>query len=110
MRLPGGDCAVVDLEKLRKYCLSEHHLRGCHKARVFASVLGLVQEDAEILKQALLDSVVECDAALGEEDSYGRRHVVDFQMRGPKGLATVRSIWIVLSQERYPRLVTCYLL
>lgn len=41
MRLPGGEHAVVEIKKLRGYCLNPLHPRGRHKARVFSSVLGL---------------------------------------------------------------------
>lgn len=36
----------VDMAKLRDYCLSETHLRGRHKARVFRARLGLTVRDA----------------------------------------------------------------
>ena len=54
MKLPGAERAIVDIAKLRDYCLDPHHPRGRHKARVFASALGLTQADAEILREALL--------------------------------------------------------
>jgi hypothetical protein len=41
---------------------------------------------------------------------YKQRYVLDFLMRGPKGRATVRSVWIVLADETLPRLLTCYVL
>lgn len=37
MKLPNADRAVVDLRKLRDYCLSQEHPRGQHKARLFKS-------------------------------------------------------------------------
>ena len=40
MKLPNGDRAVIDIAKLRDYCLSPDHLRGRHKARVFAAAQG----------------------------------------------------------------------
>jgi hypothetical protein len=46
MRLPNGDQAIVEIVKLRDYCLSPTHPRGRHKARVFAAVLGLTDKDA----------------------------------------------------------------
>lgn len=73
MKLPNGDRAVVDLAKLRDYCLNEQHLRGRHKARVFSSALGTTSEDAEILRQTLLDAALEKRAILGERDDYGQR-------------------------------------
>ena len=110
MKIPGGDRAVLGLAKLREYCVNERHSRGRHKARVFASALGLTSKNAEILREALLRAAVDNEATLGEQDDYGQRYVLDFPMRGPKGSATVRSIWIVLSGENEPRLVTCYVL
>jgi hypothetical protein len=40
MKLPNGERAVVDIRKLRDYCLSAKHRRGRHKARVFEAALG----------------------------------------------------------------------
>lgn len=48
MPLPNGDKAVVDIEKIRAYCLSMVHPRGKHKARVFQAVLGISVEHAEL--------------------------------------------------------------
>ena len=49
MKLPAGGNAVVDVAKIRDYCLNPAHPRGRHKARVFASTLGLTPTDAEFL-------------------------------------------------------------
>jgi hypothetical protein len=38
VNLPHAELAVVDIAKLRDYCLNADHLRGRHKARVFAAV------------------------------------------------------------------------
>ena len=110
MKLPNGDRAVLQIEKLRDYCLSTEHPRGRHKARVFAASLGLSAEDAEQLRGALLDAARTCDATAAEEDSYGQRYVIEFNMSGPRGRATVWSSWIVRRGEDFPRLVTCYVL
>jgi hypothetical protein len=110
MKLPNGDQAVVELAKLSDYCLNEQHPRGRHKARVFASVLGVTSEEAEVLRQRLLDAAAEEDVTLGEQDDYGQRYVLDFLMTGPRGSATVRSVWIILAKQNAPRLLTCYVL
>ncbi len=107
MKIPGGERAVVDIAKLRDYCLNEQHARGRHKARVFASVLGLTAADADVLRQALLTAGLE-GALEGERDDYGQRYVVDLEVRGPRGRAKVRSSWIVLHGEDFPRLTSCY--
>ena len=73
MKLPNPERAVVDIKKLRDYCLNSEHRRGRHKARVFASVLGLTIDDAEKLREALLAAAQDGDAILGEQDGYGQR-------------------------------------
>lgn len=50
MKLPNGDEAIIDLEKLQNYCLNLSHPRGRHKARVFKAVLGISAEDSEIVQ------------------------------------------------------------
>ena len=108
MTLPNGDRAVVDLEKLRNYCLSDHHPRGRHKARVFAAALGLTAGEAQELRDALLQAAIAEDAQPGFIDPYGRRYVVDFTMTRHGRAAEIRSHWIIRSAEGYPRLTSCH--
>ncbi len=101
---------MVDPTKLRDYCLNPAHARGRHKARVFASVLGIWQEHAELLRKTLLEADRSSDVILGELDAHGQRYVLDFSMDGPGGRAIIRSNWIVLSRESFARLTSCYVL
>ena len=110
MKLPNHERAIVDIIKLRDYCLSPHHSRGRHKARVFASSLGLAQKDAEFLRSALLEAASNREAIPTDQDEYGQRFLMDFPMSGSKGEVIVRSSWIVLKGENYPRLTSCYVL
>ncbi len=109
MRLPNAERAVVDLEKLSGYCLNSDHPRGKHKARVFAAALGLTTNDADMLRDALLDAVQSADAEPTLLDRYGQQYRIDFGMETAVGQATVRSYWIVRSGEDFPRLATCFL-
>lgn len=108
--MPNGDKAVVDINKLRDYCLSEEHPRGKHKARIFAAALGWSGDDAEHFRELLLNAAGTGDAAVGEKDEFGQRHIIDFVAEGSKGTATIRSAWIVREEEDVPRLVTCWVL
>ncbi len=45
---------------------------------------------------------------LGEKDGFGQRYVLDFSLTGSKGAAMVRSLWIVRTNEDFPRLTTLY--
>jgi hypothetical protein len=53
MLLPNPSRAVVDIRKLRDYCLNPEHPRGRHEARMLAARLGLTAIDADEL-QAIL--------------------------------------------------------
>lgn len=108
MRLPHGEQAIVEMVKLQKYCLSLSHPRGRHKARVFAAVLGLTADDAELLRDALLQAARTEEAIPTDQDEFGQRYVIDFQMQGSQGTAIVRSAWIVRTGEQFPRLTSCY--
>lgn len=110
MRLPNAENAVVDVRKIRDYCLSAEHPRGRHKARLFASALGLTAGDAETLQRALLDATQANEAISTGKDDFGERYTIDFLLRGPVGEATIRSLWIVRRDEQFPRLVTCYVI
>ncbi len=110
MKLPNADRAVVEIEKLRDYCLSSSHPRGRHKARVFVTALGITADDAEELRQAILSAVLTEDATPTERDEYGQRFVVDFLMRRHGKEAVVRSSWIIRRGEDVPRLTSCYVL
>jgi len=110
MKLPNADRAVVEIEKLRDYCLSTTHPRGRHKARVFVTALGITANDVEELRDAILLAIATEEALPTERDEYGQRYVVDFSMARQGNEAVVRSSWIVRSGEDYPRLTSCYVL
>lgn len=110
MKLPNATRAVVEIEKLRDYCLSASHPRGRHKARVFATSLGMTAEDAEELRDAILSAIISEESTSTEEDEYGQRYVVDFMMSRQGRQATTRTAWIIRAIENFPRLTSCYVL
>ena len=69
VKLPNAERAFIDIAKLRDYSLSPQHKEGRHKARVFASALGLGVSDAEWLGERLKEAVREQDCQLGKEDA-----------------------------------------
>ena len=111
MRLRDGEIAVVDIAKLRLYCLDPTHPRGAAKAKHFAARLGLCPGDAESLQDQLLKATRRGEAvAVGERDEFGQRYHIDADIAGPNGSATVRSTWIARADGSPPRLLTCYVL
>ena len=110
MKLPNGEQAIIERRKIVDYCLSLEHEDGQHKARLFASIVGLTIDDAEQLLQALRDAATENDAVVGKLDEYGQRYSIDFDYTGSAATAVIRSAWIIRPNETVPRLVTCYII
>lgn len=109
---PQFSSVVVELTKLRDYCLSTEHPRGRHKARVFRSRLGITVADAELLRRALLDAARNRQAEFQptEADRHGQRYALDFPMTAAGGTGTLRSTWIVPAGQDVLRFITCYVL
>ena len=110
MLLPNGENAIVDISKLRDYCLNSDSPRGSHKARVFAAALGITADDAESLRATLLDAACTNEVTVSELDLHGQRYTMDVEVTTEVGTASVRSGWILLHCEAAPRLTTCYVL
>ena len=110
MQLPNPDRAVADINKLRNYCLDPTHSKGKHKARVFAAALDLTIDNAEELRDILLNAVQIYDAKPTQQDEYGQYYVIDFIITRGEKRALVRSSWIVRIDEDFPRLTSCYVL
>ncbi len=109
MRLPNDENAIVDIRKLAGYCLNPDNPRGRHKARVFATALGVTVSNAGELREKLLEIASTTESAFsGENDAYGKRYIVDFEWTTTAGTAPIRSTWIVLNSEDIPRLTSCY--
>ena len=108
MKLPGGDKAIVDEQKLVGYCLDPEHPRGKHKARVFAHALGFTAANANELRNILLAAAANEDATPTGSDEFGKRFVIESKATGPVGSAVIRSSWILRADEDSPRLTSCY--
>ena len=108
MLIPNAENAVVDIRKLRDYCLNPDHDEGKHKARLFSSILDITPEDAEELRRILLEVVKTHEARLGRQDEFGQRYTLDFTLEWQDKSATIRSGWIIEQGSDIPRLTTCY--
>ena len=108
MHLPNPERAVVDIAKLRDYCLNADHPRGRHKARLFVAALGLVADDAAELRDIFLSAIDSLEAIQGMSDAYGKRYTVDIPINRSGRHAMVRTAWIVKTGEDFPRLTSCF--
>ena len=108
MKIPNAERAIVDIRKLPDYCLNPDHDTGKHKARLFMALLGMGSNDAETLRNALLEAVKTHEARLGRRDRRGQRYTVDFTFDWQGKQAKIRSGWIIQSNAAPPRLITAY--
>ena len=68
MKLPNAEQAIVEIAKLRNYSLDATHEEGQHKARVFASALGIGADDAEWLRARLFEAALLCECVPGRNN------------------------------------------
>ncbi|AFY41355.1 DUF6883 domain-containing protein [Nostoc sp. PCC 7107] len=106
--IPNAENAVVDIRKLLDYCLNTEHSTGKHKARLFSSILGISADDAEELRQILLEVVKTYEVQLGRCDEFGQRYTLDFSLEWKGRIALIRSGWIIENESNIPKLTTCY--
>ena len=110
MRLPNADRAVVKIQKLTEYSLNPWLDAGKHKARVFRAALGITIDDAEWLREQILESVREAEASPGGISVFGQKYVVDILLKKGERKAVVRTTWMIDHGTDFPRLTSCYIL
>jgi len=108
MKFLNADRAVVDIRKLRNYCLNLLHDEGKHKARLFKSALDMNADNAEQLRNILLQKIKMNDAELTRRDEFGQRYTVDFMLEWQGKQAKIRSGWIIEHGSDIPRMTSCY--
>jgi hypothetical protein len=108
--LPNPSALVIDARKIVAYALSADHPRGRNKARVFASALGIRSEHASLLIAAIREAAHQVPVSSGGSDAFGTRYVLDFSMHHRGKAATVRTCWIVRTNEDFARLTSCFVL
>ncbi|MGY6529378.1 MAG: DUF6883 domain-containing protein [Cyanobacterium sp.] len=110
IKLPNGNqVKQTQIEKkLTTYILKEDHRDGQHKARLFNSILGINLDNKNLLVEALIKIAKDKNICHSESSNYGNKYVIDFFLETPYGCSSVRSVWIILDNENYPRLITVY--
>jgi hypothetical protein len=108
--LPNHSASQLEIAKLRDYCLNSDHPRGRHKARQFASSLGIYASDAEWLRENILQSISAAEAFRQTTDDFGQRWRVDMLLARQNRRAMIRTIWMIRHNETFPRFITCWVL
>jgi hypothetical protein len=107
--LPRAELAEVPEDKLRGYALNPNHPTGRHKARVFASALGIGATEWVFLRDQILDRVAGSPVmAIRPRAPYGLEYEVRIEIDGLNGEThSVITGWL-LSNDDPPRLLTAY--
>ena len=108
MKLPNGEQAEIPMQKLIGYCLNPEHPSGKHKAKVFASILGITNENAEILRKPVQTAAIEGEVVQQDTTAFGQQFKVDWIVPDPVGVR-LRTIWEVTSNKPSPRLISAFL-
>jgi hypothetical protein len=106
--LPHADQALVDEAKICDYLLSDTHLVGRFKARVFCS-LGYTVASWRRLRDDLLHHGQTGTVQRIETSAYGMKVVISATLKGPNGaFRPFRTVWLIHDQSTQPRLVTAF--
>jgi hypothetical protein len=108
MKLPLGEQAIIDEEKILNYLLDPLHREGKHHAELFRRLLGINRDSWTLLYQALQLAAFEADAVPGKQSEFGTKYEIRFPMTGSRGTHTILSIWMIRAGESRPRLITAF--
>ncbi|PZD75461.1 hypothetical protein C1752_00271 [Acaryochloris thomasi RCC1774] len=108
MKLPNGNRAVIPMEKLKGYCLNSEHPSGKHKARVFASVLGITSKNAEDLRELIVRTALEEEVIQQANTDFGQLYKVDWSVPNHHQVI-LRTLWEISLENPYPRLVSAFI-
>lgn len=107
-KLPNGASAVIPIEKLVGYCLNPNHSSGKHKARVFASALGIRADNAEDLQQLIALAAIEGEVIQQDSTAFGQLYKVDWVIINHDSLV-LRTLWEIRTGQSVPRLISAFI-
>ena len=108
MRLPGAERATIPTDKLVRYALDPAHPRGRHKARVFASALGIRTQDWRYLHDQILDALPDAPVRSTRITPFGVAYEVVVEIDGLNGATMpVVTTWII-EGDAAPRLTSTW--
>jgi hypothetical protein len=108
MKLPNGGDAIIPVEKLTSYCLNPSHSSGKHKARVFASALGITAENSEDLRELIVKAAIKGEVIQQDSTKFGQLYKVDWVVPDQESII-LRTLWEISSNQSDPRLVSAFI-
>ncbi|MGC1306958.1 MAG: DUF6883 domain-containing protein [Phormidesmis sp.] len=107
-KLPNGSRAVISIEKLLGYCLNPEHPSGKHKAKVFASALGITSKNVEDLRELIVRAAIEGEVAQQTSTQFGQLWKVDWAVPSYDQII-LRTLWETTSASPLPRLISAFI-
>jgi hypothetical protein len=108
VQLPNGNKAEISRQKLIGYCLNPNHASGKHKAKVFASALGITADNVEILYELIQTAAIEGEVVQENTTEFGRQFKVDWTIPETNSVI-LRTIWEISHLNSNPRLVSAFI-
>lgn len=108
MKLPNGEFAIIPMEKLTGYCLNLNHSTGKHKARVFASALGITAENADDLRELIAKAAIEGEVIQQDSTEFGHLYKVDWAISDQESIV-LRTLWETTTDQPNPRLISAFI-
>jgi hypothetical protein len=96
------------MEKLMGYCLNPDHASGKHKAKVFASALGITAENADDLRELIAEAAIEGEVIQQNSTEFGQLYKIDWTIPDRKSVI-LRTLWEITSDQPNPRLVSAFI-
>jgi hypothetical protein len=96
-------------EKVHNYCLNDNHEKGKHKALLFRHLLGITQENSEILTQAIFEASQNESAVFVKSTPYCDLYNIVFLIATSNGAASIRTGWCVHHETNIPHLTTAFI-
>jgi len=99
---------MIPMEKLTGYCLNPDHASGKHKAKVFASALGITAENADDLRELIAKAAIEGEVIQQNSTEFGQLYKIDWAISDRKSVI-LRTLWEITSAQPNPRLVSAFI-
>lgn len=108
MKLPNCKYVIIPREKLLNYLLSERHTVGKFKARFFRKI-GFRENNVSLLRKNLLRLAGSKEIKESILSEYGTKYILEGIIKTPRNkTVSIRTVWIIETDETKPRFVTAY--
>lgn len=103
--LPNFDNVFIPDEKISGYCLNPRHERGQHKAKIFKSVFGITEDDAELLKSEIIKNLGRFEILSQSKNKFGRIYTVLMEVRIFNKGGKICTAWMIENGTDFPRFI-----